>query len=113
MSCKFCENILKSTNIAITGTAPNQVLTITIPTTTLTNLKDYCLITCQSIPSGVGTLPVVISNGTATIPVLCRKGNTLRADQIRSRRKYKVTYGNDTSHFLVLSPVCPTSHVVS
>lgn len=111
MSCQYCNRIIKSTNIAVTGTAPNQSLTITIPTTTLINLKEYCLITCQSIPSNAGTLPVVISNGTATIPVLCRKGNKLRADQIRSRRKYKVVYGNDTSHFLVESPVCPTSYV--
>lgn len=111
MSCQYCNRIIKSTSIAVTGTAPNQSLTITIPTITLTNLKEYCLIICQSIPSNAGTLPVVISSGGTTIPVLCRKGNTLRADQIRSRRRYKIVYGNDSEHFLIESPVCPTSYV--
>lgn len=113
MSCIFecptCSHLLKTTNVAITGTAPNQVLTLTIPTTTFENLNQYCLIICQSIPAGAGTLPVEILNGTTSINLLCRKGNTLRADQIRSRRRYKMVYGSDPVHLLVESSVCSTS----
>ena len=111
MSCRYCNRIIKSTSIAVTGTAPNQSLTITIPTTTLVNLREYCLILCQSIPSITSDMPVEISNGTESIQVLCRKGNILRADQIRSRRKYKMVYRNNPEHFLIESPVCPTSYV--
>lgn len=115
MSCLFecttCPFLLKTTNVAITGTAPNQVLTLTIPTTTLTNLEKFCLIICQTIPTTAGTLPVEILNGTDSIIVLAKNGNTLRADQIKNRRKYKMIYGTDPKHILVENNVCPTSFV--
>ena len=106
MACQFspcacCSRLLKSTSVTIEGTAPNQTLTITVPTTTLENLENYCLVIAQSLPDGFGTLPVVISNGTTIIPVMCKKGNTLRADQIRTRVRYSITYGNDPVHIMV------------
>lgn len=112
-SCNLCENFIKTTNVAITGTAPNQVLTLTIPSTvSLVNLKEYCLVICQAIPSTARTMRVAISNGTTTITdVRNRKGNYLRADEIRTRKKYKITYGNDPVHITFLSPVCRTSFV--
>ena len=110
-NCNICNHFIKSSSIAITGTAPNQVLTITIPPTAFTNLDEYCLAICQSIPSGAGTFPVSITDGTTTYTTMCRKGNVLRADQIRSRRKYKITYGNDPVHIMFMSNVCPTAYV--
>lgn len=108
--CRCCNRLLKSTSVEITGTAPNQVLTITIPTITLENLENYCLVIAQSLPSDFGTLPVVILNGTTTIPVMCKKGNTLRADQIRTRCRYSITYGNDPVHIMVNNCVGRTGY---
>lgn len=110
-SCNLCENFIKTTAVAVTGTAPNQVLTLTIPNTIpLVNLREYCLVICQCIPSNAGTARVSITNGTTTITdVRNRKGNYLRADQLRTRKKYKTTYGNDPVHISFLSPVCCTS----
>lgn len=111
-SCnKTCPKLLKSTAVAVTGTAANQVLTITVPTTVFENLENYCLIICQNIPTGI-TIPVVIANGTQTIPVMCKKGNTLHADQIKSRRRYSITYGNAPVHIMVNDCVPKTGYAV-
>lgn len=113
LPCNCCNRLIKSTNVAITGTSPNEVLTITVPSTvTLENLENYCLIICQSIPTNANSLPIHISNGTFDYITYCKKGNYLRADQIRARKKYCITFGNDPNHILFLNPVCPTSHIV-
>lgn len=112
-NCTICNHFIKSSAVAVTGTSPNQVLTVTIPTTAFINLDEYCLAICQAIPSNAGSLPVKIANGSNTYNVICRKGNTLRADQIRSKRRYKITYGNDPVHIMFMGCVCPTAHTVS
>lgn len=98
-NCKNCERRLISTSVEVTGVAPNQVLTITVPSQTFTNLERRCLVIAQSLPAGANNLPVVIKSGTTTIPLRVRTGNNLRADQIRCRRRYKIIYGNDPVHF--------------
>ena len=97
--CRNCERRLISTSVEVTGTAPDQVLAITVPSQTFTNLERRCLVIAQSLPAGANNLPVVINSGEDTIPLLVRTGNNLRADQIRSRRRYKIIYGNDPVHF--------------
>lgn len=97
--CNCCNRRLISTSVAVTGTAPNQVLTITVPTQTFANLERRCLIIAQPIPAGANNLPVVIQSGTVVIPVRVVTGNNLRADQIRCRRRYQIIYGNDPVHF--------------
>lgn len=97
--CNRCNRRLISTSVAVTGVAPNQVLTITVPTQTFTNLERRCLIIAQSIPAGASNLPVVIENGIDFIPVRVRTGNNLRADQIRCRKRYQIIYGDDPIHF--------------
>lgn len=98
-NCRCCNRKLISTSVTVTGTAPDQVLTITVPTQTFTNLERRCLIIAQTIPAGASNLPVVIENGTDVVPVRVRTGNNLRADQIRCRRRYQIIYGNDPVHF--------------
>lgn len=111
-SCNQCKKLIKSTSVAIANSAPNQVLAVTIPQTVFENLQNYCLVLCQAIPSGAGTLPVVLVNGTTSIPVMCKKGNTLRADQVKSRCRYSITYGNDPLHIMVNNCVPKTGYAV-
>lgn len=114
--CDCCRRFLKSTSVAITGTAPNQVVTVTIPSTQLRNLETYCFVIAQSLPNGSDSLPIVVSNGTDTLTVMCMKGNTVRADQIRTRKRYRVIYGDDPMHLMITNcltsscfSVCPTT----
>lgn len=86
------------------------------PKQTLTNLKRFCLVLAQSLPSGANTLPVQIQIGTTVYPVYTRTGNLLRADQIRCRRVYPIIFGSDPNHFSMLccvpntvyTPTAPT-----
>lgn len=111
IKCKNCDRKLISTSVSIVGTAPNQMLTITVPNQTFTNLERRCLIIAQSLPAGSNNLPVVIQSGTTTIPLKVRTGNNLRADQIRCRRRYKIIYGNDPVHFSLECLIPKTSFV--
>lgn len=99
------------------NTLTNEFLFITLSTTpTLTNLKRFCLVLAQSLPSGANTLPVQIQIGTTVYPVYTRTGNLLRADQIRCRRVYPIIFGSDPNHFSMLccvpntvyTPTAPT-----
>lgn len=99
MACNRCDRFIKSSSITTTST--NLVITLST-TPTLTNLKRFCLVLAQSLPSGANTLPVQIQIGTAVYPVYTRTGNLLRADQIRCRRVYPIIFGNDPDHFSLL-----------
>lgn len=111
MACNNCpckEKIIRTTAVAVTGTSPNQFLTLTIPAVTLNENECFKLIICQTIPDTAGTLPVQILDGTTDIPVLNRIGNTMRADQLRTRKCYFAVYGADTPHVLIKNHVCET-----
>lgn len=105
MACNRCDRFIKSSSITTTST--NLVITLST-TPTLTNLKRFCLVLAQSLPSGANTLPVQIQIGTTVYPVYTRTGNLLRADQIRCRRVYdevvdklyKECYGEHFSDWL-------------
>lgn len=113
MACNRCDRFIKSSSITTTST--NLVITLST-TPTLTNLKRFCLVLAQSLPSGANTLPVQIQIGTTVYPVYTRTGNLLRADQIRCRRVYPIIFGSDPNHFSMLccvpntvyTPTAPT-----
>lgn len=66
MACNRCDRFIKSSSITTTST--NLVITLST-TPTLTNLKRFCLVLAQSLPSGANTLPVQIQIGTTVYPV--------------------------------------------
>lgn len=109
-----CENdccipTVKSQAVAVVGSA----LQITLPDNLTTrNCKEWKLLICQCIPDSADTLAVqFVVNGTA-YPVLSRIGNTLRGDMIRSRTCYRIAYGWDSPHFIILScNLCCTSFI--
>lgn len=112
-NAKSSNRFIKSSSITTTST--NLVITLST-TPTLTNLKRFCLVLAQSLPSGANTLPVQIQIGTMVYPVYTRTGNLLRADQIRCRRVYPIIFGSDPNHFSMLccvpntvyTPTAPT-----
>lgn len=110
-TCCDCDRLLTSTNIAVTGTAPNQVVTVTVPSLSfLRNLESFCVVFAQTIP--VGTLPIVLTDGTTTMNVFNSSGNYLRADQVRTRKRYKMIWGNDPNHAQLKVKVCNTTYTV-
>jgi hypothetical protein len=76
---------------------------------TLTNTGCYKLIICCSA-TAESNLPVFIQVGTTNIPVLCKYGNEVYANQLNRRTCYRIGYGDlNTSYadgqFVIQSPV--------
>ena len=78
---------------------------------TLTNTGSYRLIICCNA-TATSNLPVFIQCGTVNIPVLCKAGNTMYANQLEKRVNYSILYGNSNENytdgqFVVQNRVCP------
>lgn len=86
-NCQICRNFTASISIAVAG----NNLVINIPTQVLINKQKLCLLLAQTIPTGSGTLPVVITDGTTTLAMLRPCGNYVRADQLRTRTILNLT----------------------
>ena len=109
-TCNSCPFMVKSTDIAISGTTLN----ITIPTTTLHNKQPLCIVLAQSIPSGVtADMPVTLTDGTSTLSITTPCSNFLYADQIACRKVLRTRIATDTLIARLTSDNCVrcTSHV--
>lgn len=109
----YCNSVqcINSSNVSI-GTS---TVTITVPGNicNFVNLKQFCIYlnACVQLDGTPRTVQMVV-NGQ-TLPVLSKCGNTLYSDQLRKCQTYRLVYGNNTPHILVLSNVCPTSYVAT
>lgn len=81
-----------------TGT-DNVVL---IPNRTIKNLVNtgnYRLIIACNIPEPTANNPVFIQIGENNIPLLCKYGNELLANQLNKRVNYPLGYGNQNTNY--------------
>lgn len=88
---------------------PNQEVRV------LTNVNCYQLVIACNVEA-TANLPVFIQTALGNIPVLCKFGNTLYANQLRKRTMYRIGYGNGNDNytlgqFVILSNVCPRSEI--
>ena len=65
---------------------------------TLANCGCYKLVICTNA-TATSNLPVFIQVSGANIPVLCKVGNTMYANQLQKRRCYTIMYGNDNANY--------------
>lgn len=80
---------------------------------TLTNCGCYRLVICCNA-TATSNEPVFIQTTAGNIPVLCKAGNTMYANQLKKRVNYSIMYGNDNGNyklgqFVVQDRVCPKS----
>lgn len=100
--------------MCISSATTNTTNVILVPNRevkTLTNTGDYRLIIACNVEA-TANLPVLIQTDAGNIPVLCKYGNTLYANQLRKRTMYRVGYGNGNTEyadgqFVIQSNVCP------
>ena len=93
-----------------------QTTVVLIPNRTIKTLENcgsYRLVICCNATAN-SNLPVFIQVGDLDIPVLCKAGNTMYANQLQKRRNYGIMYGNDNDNytngqFVVQDKVCPKS----
>lgn len=79
----------------------------------LTNAGSYGLIICCGA-AAAANLPVFIRTTLGDIPVLCKAGNTMYANQLNTRVRYPIMYGNQNDNyeegqFVITSRVNPRS----
>ena len=77
----------------------------------LINCGCYGLVICCGA-TAASNLPVAIRFGEEDIPVLCKAGNTMYANQLKKRMRYPSMFGNqnenyENGQFVVLSKVSP------
>ena len=108
--CRVCTNLVASTEVA----GVDNELQITIPSMTINNNEKVCLLIAQAIPAGADMLPVVLLNGTGgtVIQMINRCGDSVRADQIKSRKIYNVRIMTEPALAVVRSNnLCCTAFV--
>lgn len=88
----ICSNLTTGTNQVIL--IPNQEIK------TLINTCNYRLIIACNIPEATANYPVFIQVGTNNIPVLCKYGNQVLANQLNRRVNYPIGYGNENSGYV-------------
>lgn len=77
----------------------------------LTNAGCYGLVICCGT-AAAANLPVFIRTAVGDIPVLCKAGNTMYANQLNTRIRYPIMYGNQNENyvngqFVITSRVSP------
>lgn len=105
MNCNtiYCSNA--------TTTATTVVLVPNRAIKTLDNAGCYRLVICCNA-TATTNLPVFIEVNGVSIPVLCKAGNTMYANQLQKRRSYAIMYGNENDNyangqFVIQDRVCP------
>lgn len=79
----------------------------------LTNVGTYRLIIASNVSSSAN-LPVFIKTAIGNIPLICKYGNTVYANQLRTRYNYIVGYGSENDNyengqFVVFNKIFPKS----
>lgn len=65
----------------------------------LVNVENYRLIIACNVTSPTANLPIVIQTELGQIPVLCKYGNNILANQLNKRIAYCVGYGSENENY--------------
>ena len=92
---------------------------VLIPNQEIKNLENtgcYRLIICCNA-TATSNLPVNIQVNGVSIPVLCKAGNTVYANQLQKRKNYGIMYGNGNSdyangQFVIQDRLCPKASTI-
>lgn len=102
-------NTIYVSNAETTTTAVNLIPNREIKT--LENTGCYRLVICCNA-TATSNLPVNIQVNGVNIPVLCKAGNIVYANQLQKRRNYGIMYGNENpgyvnGQFVIQDRICP------
>ena len=93
MNCNtiICSNLTTGTDNVVL--IPNRTIT------NVSNLGNYRLILACNIPEATANYPVFIQVGSNNVPVLCKYGNEILANQLNRRVNYPIIFGNQNSSY--------------
>ena len=83
---------------------------------TLENTGCYRLVICSNA-TATSNLPVYIQVNGVSIPVLCKAGNVVYANQLQKRTNYGIMYGSENpdytnGQFVIQDRICPRSTTI-
>ena len=84
---------------------------------TLENTGCYRLVICCNA-TATSNQPVFIQVNGVNIPVLCKAGNVVYANQLQKRKSYAIMYGSEnpeyatTGQFVIQDRICPRATTV-
>ena len=84
---------------------------------TLENAGCYRLVICCNA-TATANLPVFIQVNGVNIPILCKAGNTVYANQLQKRKSYAIMYGSEnanyatTGQFVIQDRICPKAATI-
>lgn len=107
-----CQTMYCST---VETTLENVVLIPNRAVKNLVNTETYGLVICSNAAASAN-LPVFIRTNVGDIPVLCKAGNTMYANQLNTRVRYPIIYGNgnenyEDGQFVITTCVNPRSQI--
>ena len=93
MNCNtiVCSNLTTGTDNVVL--IPNRTIK------TVANLGDYRLVIACNIPEATANYPVFIQVGENNVPILCKYGNEILANQLNRRINYPLCYGNQNTNY--------------
>ena len=102
--------------IYVSNAETTATTVVLIPNTaikTLENAGCYRLVICCNA-TATSNLPVFIQVNGVSVPILCKAGNTMYANQLQKRVNYAIMYGNQNENytngqFVIQDKVCPRS----
>ena len=105
MNCNtiYCSNAITGDDVITL--IPNRVIK------TLENTGNYRLVICCNA-TATSNLPVNIQVNGVNIPVLCKAGNIVYANQLQKRMNYGIIYGDENpdyvnGQFIIQNRICP------
>lgn len=106
-SCKLCNHLIVSTNIAYAS----GVLTITLPGGVYTNGEKYCLVLAQPIPTGtiIGAAVVIrVGTSTTNYPLIDACCRNVHPCSLRTRTRYatRLVTSDTGASFRLLDKAC-------
>lgn len=100
-----------------TTTATTVVLVPNRDIKVLENTGCYRLVICCNA-TATANLPVYIQVNGESVPVLCKAGNVVYANQLQKRKNYGIMYGSEnpqyatTGQFVIQDRICPRATTI-
>jgi hypothetical protein len=83
---------------SVTTTSTGVILVPNKEVKNVVNCGSYKMIIACNVEA-TANLPVFIQIASGNIPVLCKAGNEIYANQLQKRRCYSVMYGNQNNNY--------------
>ena len=105
--------------IYVSNATTSDTNVVLIPNREIKNIDNcgcYRLIICCNA-TATANLPVFLQINGVNIPILCKAGNTMYANQLEKRKNYSIMYGNQNAGYVngqivVQDRVCPKSSTI-